>query len=309
MNAPQPAAQLEHQHQGVTELDRLLAQPYSPRNMMEGDSLDKMLTLAQQLASSKLSVPDHLRNNVGDCLAIVTQAMLWNMNPFAVAQKTHLVNGKLGYEAQLINAVVQNSGAVRGSPRYEYSGDGQALECRAGYVERGQQDITWTEWLRIDQITTKNSPLWKTNPKQQMGYLQIKNWARAFCPGAILGVYTVDELEDNGEPWQQQAAPERTNAPQRKSAAAAPAPAADSADPETGETPAPPPAAPARQAGGGAGGQAGSITGGQVAYLRNKLRAAGVDEPTVCDRYQVTGIELLSVDQFDALKAELLAMS
>jgi hypothetical protein len=28
-----------------------------------------------------------------------------------------------------------------------------------------------------------------------MGYLQVKNWARAFKPGAILGVYTTDELE------------------------------------------------------------------------------------------------------------------
>ena len=44
-------------------------------------------------------------------------------------------------------------------------------------------------------ITTKNSPLWKTNPKQQLGYLQVKNWARQYCPGAILGVYSDDELE------------------------------------------------------------------------------------------------------------------
>ncbi len=28
-----------------------------------------------------------------------------------------------------------------------------------------------------------------------MGYLQAKNWARAYTPGAILGVYTPDELE------------------------------------------------------------------------------------------------------------------
>jgi hypothetical protein len=29
-----------------------------------------------------------------------------------------------------------------------------------------------------------------------MGYLQVKNWTRAYTPGALLGVYTSDELID-----------------------------------------------------------------------------------------------------------------
>lgn len=182
----------------ASELDRLLQGTYSPRYMLEGDSMDKMMRMAEQMASARVSIPEHLRGNIGDCLAIITQAMLWNMNPFAVAQKTHIVSGRLGYEAQLVNAVVQNSGAVRGAPSYEYRGEGNALECRVGFVLRGNSAETWNEWLKISDVTTKNSPLWKTNPKQQLGYLQIKNWARAYTPGAILGVYTTDELEQLG---------------------------------------------------------------------------------------------------------------
>ena len=68
------------------------------------------------MAKGKVTVPEHLRGNVGDCMAIATQAMLWNMDPFVVAQKTHIVSGRLGYEAQLVNAVLQNSGAIRGMP-------------------------------------------------------------------------------------------------------------------------------------------------------------------------------------------------
>jgi hypothetical protein len=181
-----------------SDFDRLLQREWSPRDMLEGDSMSKMWSMAEAMANSRVSVPEHLRGNAGDCMAICTQAMLWNMNPFAVAQKTHIVSGRLGYEAQLVNAVVQNSGAVRGAPAYEYRGDGNNLECRVGFVLRGQADVAFGEWLHIAAVTTKNSPLWKTNPKQQLGYLQIKNWARAFCPGAILGVYTTDELEDSG---------------------------------------------------------------------------------------------------------------
>jgi hypothetical protein len=79
---------------------------------------------------------------------------------------------------------------------YEYRGEGANVECRVGAVIRGERDITWGEWLSAASVTTKNSPLWKTNPKQQLGYLQVKNWARAHTPGAILGVYSTDELED-----------------------------------------------------------------------------------------------------------------
>ena len=33
-----------------------------------------------------------------------------------------------------------------------------------------------------------------------MGYLQVKNWTRAYFPAAILGVYTQDELETISPP-------------------------------------------------------------------------------------------------------------
>lgn len=157
--------------------------------------LAQMQTMATAMAQSKITIPKHLQGNSADCLAIVTQSMQWRMNPFVVAQKTHLVNGTLGYEAQLVNAVVQQSGFIIGRFHYEYRSESQGLECRVGAVIKGESDITWSEWLASKNITTKNSPLWKTNEKQQLGYLQVKNWSRLYCPGAILGVYSDDELQ------------------------------------------------------------------------------------------------------------------
>ncbi|EDQ8561751.1 TPA: recombinase RecT [Citrobacter freundii] len=160
------------------------------------EGMNQLVRFAELMAQSKATVPQHLAGKPADCLAVTMQAAQWGMNPFAVAQKTHIVNGTLGYEAQLVNAVVQRSGAIKGRFHYEYKGEGSSLECRVGAVIRGEQEITWNEWLCISSVTTKNSPLWKTNPKQQFGYLQVKNWARAHTPGAILGVYTPDELQE-----------------------------------------------------------------------------------------------------------------
>jgi hypothetical protein len=156
--------------------------------------MESLHRFAVLMSESRVTVPVHLHGNVPDCMAVAMQSAQWGMNPFVVAQKTHIVSGRMGYEAQLVNAVVQSSGAIRGAFRYEFEGTGSAMACRVGAVLAGEQEVTWGEWLKSSDVQTKNSPLWKVNPRQQMGYLQVKNWARLYCPGAILGVYTPDEL-------------------------------------------------------------------------------------------------------------------
>ncbi|OGT02130.1 MAG: hypothetical protein A2143_00600 [Gallionellales bacterium RBG_16_57_15] len=160
------------------------------------ENMRRVTEMAEAMAGSKVTIPKHLQGSKGDCMAVILQAMNWGMNPFAVAQKTHIVNGALGYEAQLVNAVIQSNGHITGRFHYEHKGEGAMLETRVGAIPKGESEIVWSEWLKSSDVTTRNSPLWKTNPKQQMGYLQVKNWARAYCPGAILGVYTPDELQE-----------------------------------------------------------------------------------------------------------------
>lgn len=288
--------------------------------IMNPGALQALASFAELMSKSLCTVPEHLRGKPSDCMAVAMQAAQWGMNPFAVAQKTHIVSGRLGYEAQLVNAVIQSSGAIIGAPSYEYKGEGPKLECRVGCVLRGEADVTWGEWYCIDQVKVRNSPLWATNPRQQMGYLQLKNWARLYAPGAILGVYTPDELEvvGSGGPRDMGQVDEVPRGPRRRSAAAAlppaPAPAPGAAsttiDNETGEVSPPPAATPAPAAAKPAAAAAGAgISGGQVNYLRNKIKAAGLAEQTFIDRFQVASLELLTVDQFDEVKAELLAMA
>lgn len=163
--------------------------------LFDAQRMRALMDFADMMSQAVVTVPKHLHGKPADCLAITLQAMRWRMDPYVVGGKTHVVNGNLGYEAQLVVAVLKNSGAVKGRPHYEYRGDGQALECRAGFIPAGEDAIVWTEWLSIGGITTKNSPLWKVNPKQQFGYLQARNWARLYAPDALLGVYTDDELQ------------------------------------------------------------------------------------------------------------------
>ncbi|MGG2078200.1 RecT family recombinase [Lelliottia nimipressuralis] len=174
-------------------------------------ALGQLTSFAELMAQSAVTVPKHLAGKPADCMAIVMQAMQWGMNPYAVAQKTHLVNGVLGYEAQLVNAVISSSSAIVGRFHYEYGGDWEkiagkkegrdelGLYIQVGAVLRGEDDITWGEPIYLADITTRNSPLLKTAPKQQIAYLAVKYWARLYCPEVILGIYSPDEVVQPAE--------------------------------------------------------------------------------------------------------------
>lgn len=192
--------------------------------ILDYKAMEQMNTLANLMASGKATVPTHLQKNPADCMAIIMQAAQWRMNPFAVAQKTHVVSGTLGYEAQLVNAVISSSKAINGRFHYEYGGDwevkgngdavknqagvnvnsgntiNQSCWVRVGAILSGEDEIQWGERVYPSMVTTKNSPLWKTNPKQQSAYLATKYWARLYAPAVIMGVYSSDELEPEKKP-------------------------------------------------------------------------------------------------------------
>lgn len=163
--------------------------------MLMPQSLQEVVTFAQTMSSGAIALPKHLRGEPGACLAICMQALRWEMDPFAVANKSYSVNDRLGYEAQLVNAVVITRAPIVGRPRYEYSGDGAGRKCRVVIKVVGEDEPLDYETPTLGSIPVKNSPLWKSDPDQQLGYYAIRSWARRHTPEVLLGVYTKDELE------------------------------------------------------------------------------------------------------------------
>lgn len=157
-------------------------------------NLGEVVKFAEVMARADIALPKHLRGNAGACMAVALQALEWQMSPFAVASKSYSVGGAIAYEAQLIAAVVNTRSGIKGRLRYQFDGEGPSLTCTVTGVLDGEE-CTYTS-PPMGSITTKNSPLWKSDPQQQLGYFAARSWARRHCPEVILGVYDRDEAEE-----------------------------------------------------------------------------------------------------------------
>ena len=153
------------------------------------------------------------------------------MDPFAVAQKTHITrSGQLGYDGQLIAAVVIARAPIRRRPDYEFIGDWSKVlgkvEERTSDKSQGKYYVaTYTKadeaglsvivcavfkgeteprtvQVMMAQAYPHFSTQWATDPQQQIGLLAIRKWARRHTPDVLPGVYASGELE-----WEPNPAP------------------------------------------------------------------------------------------------------
>jgi hypothetical protein len=153
------------------------------------------MEFAQMMCKSNF-VPAHLRGKPADCLAVTLQALRWNMDPFAVAQKTYFVKegATPAYEAQLVTAVIYARAPLEGRLNLTWEGSGNDLVVTVTGKFKGDP-VPKVRRVENRTITTRNSPLWKSDPQQQLAYYAIRAWARLYAPDVIMGVYTGEEIE------------------------------------------------------------------------------------------------------------------
>jgi len=162
-------------------------------------NMAELMEFAKTMAIAGQAVPPHCRNQVGLCLAVCLQALEWRMSPFAVANKSYAVNDRIAYESQLIHAVIEQRAPIQGRLRHEFFGEGDKRQCRVWAVDKNEAEpLSYTSPV-ISAITPKNSPLWKSKPDLQLYYNTSRDWARVYYPDVIMGVYSDDEIERDGD--------------------------------------------------------------------------------------------------------------
>lgn len=167
-----------------------------PRNGKE------LMDFANLMSSSGAMVRDFYRGNPGDCAALIMICQPYGFNPFLVSWKTYKASknadAPISFEGQLVNAMVNMSAPVKGRLKYEYEGEDAERTCTVIGIERETgAALTYTS-PPIGKIAVKNSPLWKSDPDQQLAYFSARAWARRHFPELLLGIYARDELDEQG---------------------------------------------------------------------------------------------------------------
>lgn len=155
----------------------------------------EVMEFAQMMCKGGLSIPKHLRDQPGVCLRVIQQSMAWEMDPWAVASKTYNVNDILAYEAQLVAAVIKKWAPIRERViPYKFTGEGGELQCSITLHHAETGEAIEYESPKKKDIKPQNSPLWLSDPKQQLGYYTIRALARRHFPEILLGVYDREEV-------------------------------------------------------------------------------------------------------------------
>lgn len=157
-------------------------------------SMGEIMEFAKMMAVSRAAVPVIFRENPGACLAVCIKAHHLGFEPFSFASKCYFVNEQLAYEAQLINAIIIRRAPFTKRPTLTYEGAGVTRKCIVTlHFKEPDGDMVY-ESPEIKSITTKNSPLWTSDPDQQLAYYSVRAAARRYCPDVILGMYDQDEM-------------------------------------------------------------------------------------------------------------------
>lgn len=166
-------------------------------NLLVPSRFEQLQKVANLMAAASL-IPKHLRSGpkeqtIANCFLVANQALLWGMDPFAVASETYEIQGKLGFQGKLVAAVINSRAGLKGSLLYSFEGQGDGLTVTVSGTLEGEREPR-TVTLSVKDAKTSNS-MWTKDPEQKLVYSGSVKWARRHAPEVVLGVMSDDDLE------------------------------------------------------------------------------------------------------------------
>jgi hypothetical protein len=153
----------------------------------------QMVDYAKFMSGARGAVGSHLIQNVGACLAIMEIAKQFDMPAYAVARQSYFVNGRIAFMGQFVHAILNKYCPTEKKLTWRYKGEGDDLQIIISGKFPDEVDAREWESPKLKDITVKNSPLWKSNPKHQLIYFGVRAWQTVHWPEGMLGIHTDDE--------------------------------------------------------------------------------------------------------------------
>lgn len=162
-------------------------------------AFNRALQAANMLSQSSL-VPQNYQNRPQDCFIALEMATRMNTSPIFVMQNLYVVKGKPSWAGQACMAMINACGRF-GAVKLEYVGeeftDQWGCKVTAVRLSDGEpvEGTTVTIGMAKAEGWMSNSK-WKNMPRQMLGYRAASFFARHYCPDALMGLQTYEEVMD-----------------------------------------------------------------------------------------------------------------
>ncbi len=172
----------------------------APNNVWQDkEQFNQLMRVSTMLSKSAL-VPQNYQEKPQDCFIAVEMATRMNISPIFVMQNLYVVKGKPSWAGQACMAMINACGKYK-DVKHVYTGE-KGKENRGCYVTATRisdgETVNGTEVtmaLAKSEGWTSNSK-WRNMPEQMLAYRAASFFARVFCPEALMGLQTYEEVID-----------------------------------------------------------------------------------------------------------------
>ena len=151
------------------------------------------------MISRSALVPDSYRNSPENCLVAIDLANRQGLSPMMVMQNLYVVKGKPAWSGSFCAAAINGCGKFTPLEYVFVEDGGGGCFARATRIATGSVCVADTITMKMakdEGWTDKSGSKWKTMPKQMMMYRAASFFARAHGPEVLLGIQTVEEVQD-----------------------------------------------------------------------------------------------------------------
>jgi hypothetical protein len=184
--------------------DRALALASEDSAFLNVAKFEQIQRAASMLAKSDF-VPAQFQGKIGNCMIALDLADRMRMHPLMLMQTMYVVHGRPGFEGKFASALINNSGRYMDPLEYEWQSAQNKPDwgCRAWAIRRStEKKITgpWVTWAMVQAEGWNKKPgsKWLTMPEIMFMYRAASFFAKTNDSDLMMGMQTLEELEDEG---------------------------------------------------------------------------------------------------------------
>ena len=163
------------------------------------DHFNQLLRAAQMLSQTSI-IPQNYQGKPQDCFVAIEMANRMGVSPMVVMQNMYVVKGKPSWAGQACTMLINSCGKFK-DVKHIYTGE-KGKPNRGCYVTATRisdgstvNGVEVTMQMAQAEGWTSNSK-WRNLPELMLAYRASAFFARVYCPEAMMGVQTTEEVYD-----------------------------------------------------------------------------------------------------------------